>query len=69
MKNYGTSINSDDYDGKHMVMMKNKFNSDNDLPLIKTLELYNMITVVRSIFHEGYKYYSQVFLDQPLYEL
>ena len=52
-----------------MVMMKNKFNSDNDLPLIKTLELYNMITVVRSVFHEGYKYYSQVFLDQPLYEL
>ena len=32
--------------------MKIKFNSDDDLPLNKTLELYNMIIVLRSVFHD-----------------
>ena len=40
------SNNSDDYDEKYM---KNKFNSDNDLSLKKTLELYNMV-IVLSLF-------------------
>ena len=34
------------------------------------LELYNvMITVVRSVFHERSKYYSQVFLNEYLHKL
>ena len=42
--------------------MKIKFNSDDHLlPLDKTLELYNMIIVVRSLFHEGNECYTQVF--------
>ena len=49
--------------------MKFKFNSDNDLPLKKTLELFHMIIVVTSIFHEHNKYYSQVFLDEYLFKL
>ena len=49
--------------------MKIKFNSDGDLPLKKTLELYNMTIVVWSIFHEDKKYYLQVFLDECLYKL
>ena len=32
--------------------MKIKFNADDDLPLKKTLKLYNMVIVVRSVFHE-----------------
>ena len=40
------SDNSDDYDEMYM---KNKFNSDNDLSLKKTLELYNMV-IVLSLF-------------------
>ena len=32
--------------------MKLEFNSDDDLPLKKTLELYNMMIVVRSVFYE-----------------
>ena len=39
--------NSDDYDKKYI---KIKFNSDDDLPLMKTLELRNMIIVVRAVF-------------------
>ena len=38
---------SHDYDEKYI---KIKFNSDSDLPLNKTLKLYNMVIVVRSVF-------------------
>ena len=41
--------NSSNNDEKYM---KIKFNSDDDLPLIKMLELYSMVIVVRSIFTE-----------------
>ena len=41
--------------------MKIKSNSDDDVPLKKTLELSNMVIVVRSAFHEGNKYYPQDF--------
>ena len=49
--------------------MKIKFNSDDDLPARKTLELHNIIIVVRYLFHEGNKYYPQVLLDESLYKL
>ena len=39
--------NLDDYDEKNI---KTKFNSDDDLPLRKTLRRYSMIIVVRSAF-------------------
>ena len=48
--------------------MKIKFNSDDDLPLNKTLKLHNLTIIVRSVFEDG-KYYLQVFLDECLYEL
>ena len=41
--------------------MKIKSNSDDDVPLKKTPELSNMVIVVRSVFHEGNKYYPQDF--------
>ena len=37
--------------------MEIKFNSDEDLPLNKTLDLHSVTIVVRSIFNEGNKYY------------
>ena len=45
-----TSItnNSDNY---HQKYMKIKFNSDDNLSLKRTLELHNMVIVVRSIFN------------------
>ena len=49
------------YDQKYK---KIKFNSEDDLPLKKTVNFYNLIKVVRSVFHEGNKNYSQVFLDK-----
>ena len=46
--------------------MKIKFSSDDDLPLKKTLDLCNMVIVVRAVFHEDNKYYLQ---DECLYKL
>ena len=48
--------------------MKLKFNLDNDLPLNKTLKLYNMVIVVKSVIHEGNKYYTQVLLNEFSYK-
>ena len=47
--------------------MKIKFNSDDDLPLNKILNLHMLTITVRSVFAEGGKYYPQVFLDECLY--
>ena len=44
--------------------MKINFNSDNELPLNKTIEIPSMTIIVRVIFLENNKYYPQVFLDE-----
>ena len=49
--------------------MKIKFNSDGDLPLNKTLKLYNSTSIVGYVFQEDKRYYPQVFLDECLYKL
>ena len=49
--------------------MKIKFNTDEDLPLNKTLKLYNLTIIVRSVFEEDSKYYPQIFLDESFCEL
>ena len=49
--------------------MKIKLNLDDELPLIKTIEIHNMIIVVGADFHENNKYYSQFSLDECLYKL
>ena len=56
----------DDYDEKYI---KIEFDSDNKFPLNKTIEIRNMIIVVRAVFHENNKYYPQVFLNECLYKL
>ena len=49
--------------------MKINFNSDDELPLNKTIENHNMTIVVKAIFPENNKYYPQVFLNDSLYKL
>ena len=49
--------------------MKIKFDSDDDLPLNKMLKLHMLTIIVRSVFEEDGKYYSQVLLDECLYEV
>ena len=50
--------NSEDYDEKYT---KIKFNFNDGLSLNKTLQLPNIIIVVRAVFHENNKYYPQSF--------
>ena len=58
--------NSDDYNEKYK---KIKFKLDDELPLTKTIEIHNMITVVRAAIQENNRNYPQVFLNGCLYEL
>ena len=49
--------------------MKIKFNSDDDLPLSKSLKFHAMTIIIRSVFEEDGKLYPQLFLDGILYGL
>ena len=60
------SSNECDYEKDHM---KIKFNSDDILPLNKSLKFHAMTTSIRCVFSEGGKFYIQLFLDDTLYEL
>ena len=42
--------------------MKTKFNSDDELPLNKTIKSPSMIIVAGAIFHKNNNSYSQVFI-------
>ena len=41
--------------------MRIKFNSDDDLPLNKTMKLHKMTIITRSVFEEDGKFYPQIF--------
>lgn len=62
---FGSTCNSsNNYNQKYM---KIRFNSDDDLPLLPMMVF--KIRFFRSVFHEGNKYYPQMFLDEYLYKL
>ena len=47
---------------------KIKLNSDDNLPLHKSLKFHIMTIIIRSVFEEDGKLYPQIFLDDTLYE-
>ena len=49
--------------------MKIKFNSDEDLPLNKMLEIQDRAIAVRAGFHEETKFFQQIFIDDCLCKL
>ena len=49
--------------------MKIKFNSDDELPLNKSLKFHLMTMTIRCVFEEDGKLYPQVFLHDILYKL
>ena len=61
-------INSNECDYEKDYM-KIKFNSDDDLPLNKSLKFTLMTVTIRCVFEENGKLYPEVFLDDTLYEL
>ena len=60
------TTNSNGYDQKYMNI---KFNSDDELPLNKNLEIFTIAIVVRAIFFLNNKFYPQVFIDECLYRI
>ena len=53
----------DDWLGYTKDYTKIKFNSDDNLPLNKSLKFHQMTITIRCIFSEDNKLYPQVFLD------
>ena len=69
IKNEIVTINGGKPDEYGKDFMRIKFNSDDNLPLNKTMKLHNMTIIIRSVFEEDGKFYPQIFLDECLYEL
>ena len=61
-----SECSSSEYDKDFMRI---KFDTDDDLPLNKTLKFHTMTIVARSVFEEDGTFYPQVYLDECLYEL
>ena len=49
--------------------LKNRFKSNDDLPLNKPIELCLLTITTRCVFSEDGKFYPQLFLDHAHYEL
>ena len=49
--------------------MKIKINSDDELPLNRTIEIPSMTIVLRAIFLGNNKYYPEVFLADCLFKI
>ena len=49
--------------------MKIKFNSDDELPLNKTIEIPSMIIVFEAVFYGNKEQYPQVFWNEYLYDI
>ena len=61
------NVNKEGEHGKDF--MKIKFDTDDNLPLHKTLKLHNMTIIIWSVFEEDGKFYLQIYLDECLYGL
>ena len=55
-----------EYDKDYIMI---KFNSDDDIPLNTQLNFITITVIIRNIFDKDGKYYSQIFLDECLYEV
>ena len=68
IRNFIRSItkNSDDYDEKYMSI---KFNSDDELSLVKMKKKPTIAIVVRTVFLEDNKYYPHVVLNECLHKI
>ena len=69
IKNEIKAINGCEENNYGSDYMNIEFNSDDDLPLNKSLKFRAMTIIIRSIFEEGGKLYPQDFLGSSLYEL
>ena len=54
-------------DGYNEKYMKTQFNLDDELPLNEIMDIFSMIIVVRTVFHENSKYYPQILFIMELH--
>ena len=69
IKNKIKAINGGKENDYKKDYIKIKINSDDDSPLNKPLKLHAMTIIIRSVFEEDSKLYTQVFLDNALYKV
>ena len=50
-------------------LKRNRFESNDDLPMNKPIRLHLLTIIIRCVFSEGGQFYPQLFLDDTLYEL
>ena len=62
-------LNSSELGKNDKDYMKIIFNSDDDIPLNKVLNLLTITVIIRNIFEKNAEYYPQIFLDECLYEV
>ena len=68
IKNEIETINGGKQGAYRKDFMKIKFDTDDNLPLNRTLKLHNMTIIIKSIEKDG-KFYSQIYLNECLYKL
>ena len=44
-------------------------NTDDDIPLNKQIKFSTLTIIIRCVFQEGKKLYTQIYLDECLYKL
>ena len=49
--------------------MRIKFENNDNLPTDNIINMHQVIIIIRSVFAQNGKFYPQLFLDDPLYEL
>ena len=50
-------------------LKRNRFESNDDLPMNEPIRLHLLTIIIRYVFSEDGKFYPQLFLDDALYEL
>ena len=50
-------------------LKRNRFESNDDLPMNKPIRLHLLTIIIRCVFSEDGKFYPQLFFDDTLYEL
>ena len=63
------SINGGEKNEYGKDFRKIRFKSNDDLPLNKPIKLRLLTIIIRSVFSEDGKFYTQLFLDDALHEL
>ena len=69
IKNQIKKINNNQVSKYGKDYMKNKFDSDDDLPLNKILKFLRLTIIIRNIFKKDDKYHPANYLDDCLYDI